>query len=677
MLRAAWVLSLLLALCFENAAAQAAVETAPVAPSVETHPVSPEITKADKAKIEQSVSEAKQAAKASADVLVVPPPFVPSSAALPKDIPVPVPAIVAAPNPPAIAPTALVPSTASVAEAAPVAVAIPAVPPATVKASDQKVIDAPLADIDPETFGLLTPSNGGLEPSLWQATSRAFVDRLMSSIVLPTPSATLNDLARRMLLTSAALPVAAGSDEKPKRSLMAARIEALLELGAVPEAWKLASLAGAGLVDSVTLRGLAEASLIGPESKDICDKIPSLMQAHGKTEESATEWQKSLLICQLRAKDTKAVQVGLDLMREQASKDAIFLSLVNRNLIGEGKQLPRQLTPLRPTNLAVLRQLELPLPSELYAKPEAALIPELLQTRAVDEKARLSLAERAGARGIITPAQLAAVYQSIVVTPQDMTGGSLPTDSSPRSRAILYQAALNEQSAAKKIDIVQKFIADVEPAALTGAQIKLAANLLETVPVTSDSNSASVAIARLFAMAGRPDQTLSWLKLARAAGARSPEIATQLTEAWPLFVLLGIVPDGDYAQGMKAWMGRALADVGDGKDIKDKRQRAGKILLLLSAAGYAVTDEGWQKVIDVVPASKQISASPLIQERLRMASGEGRKGETILLSLLIAGGPQSEPSFGSFSEIVRALRLAGLIAESQSLAREAVVGLGG
>jgi hypothetical protein len=174
----------------------------------------------------------------------------------------------------------------------------------------QPVAAKPLANIDPETIGLLAQESGGLGASQWKDTSRALVDKLLPAAGLPTASPTLNDLARRLLLTTAAVPEKTNS-YNPPRSLTSLRVEKLLALGAVPEAWKLTNMAEAGRVDSITLRLLTEAAIIGPDSAQVCEKIPSFMAANSKPDDTGIEWQKALIICKFRAKDDSAVHWAL------------------------------------------------------------------------------------------------------------------------------------------------------------------------------------------------------------------------------------------------------------------------------------------------------------------------------------------------------------------------------
>ncbi|MFA6279323.1 MAG: hypothetical protein WC612_00835 [Bdellovibrionales bacterium] len=539
----------------------------------------------------------------------------------------------------------------------------------------EPVASAPLADVDPETVGLLSPANGGLGASLWENTARPVVDRLMPAVSLPTDSAALNDLARRLFMSTAAAPLPAANGEKPPRNLIAQRIEGLMALGAVSEAWNLASLADAKWVDSVTLRQLTEAAIIGHHSEEVCKRIPAMMEAHGKTEESKDEWQKALLICQLRAKDDKAVQLGLDLMREQQVKDDIFLSLMNRNVIGGSKQLPRQLTPLRPMVLAALRQTEIPLPPELYAHPDAALVPELLLTKAEDDKARLSLAERAAAKGIISPHALAAAYQSVALTPEEVASMNSSVEKGPRARAILYQALKNEQAAGKKIELIQKYMDGMELSALCGGQGPLLAEIVGTIPVTADSNAFAPTAARLLVLAGKPDQAAAWLVLAQENAARSPSLAQALALSWPLFATAGLVPDGQYAAGLRVWLDASLVGGEDGNRLHAQREKVGETLLVLAALGYAVPEEVWQRVIDITPPTKQMTPSPLLLDRLRQAAAASRKGEAVLLSLILMGSQAGDATLGVKVDIIRALRLLGLTAEAQAVAREAIVAL--
>jgi len=534
----------------------------------------------------------------------------------------------------------------------------------------QPVAQARLDDVDPDTLGLLGAEAGGLGASMWEGTPRMLVDRLLPQLSLPTASPVLNGLIRRLLLSTAAVPE---GGTQGKTNLTSIRLEKLLALGQVEDAWKLAMLAKPGRVDEITMRLVTEAALIGPDSKDICGRMPEIMAGH-----NGVEWQKDLVLCQLRAGDTTAAQLGLDLMREQQVKDDLFLSLINRNVLGGSKRLPQQLTPLRPNTLAVLRQLDLPLPRELYGRPDASLIPELLQSKAEDDKDRIALAERAAAQDLIDAAQLAAVYQSVTFDSKELAsvlnGGE---KDNPRLRAALYQAAANEQSLPQRLDLIGKFVQASDIPSLNGAAGVMLADLVFSVPVTTDYNVHAAGGAGLFALAGQPDRALAWLNLARGTASSMTTVAEQLQAFWPVYVLAGLVTDREYGQGMKAWLDYMMQKkAAQFANEREGREHVGAVLLLFSAAGFAVPEEAWLRVADVTADGRRMAVpSPILMERLRLAGAAKRKGETVLLSALLAGGGVKEVPLYVVTDTVKALRQAGLMAEALAFAREAATEL--
>ena len=71
----------------------------------------------------------------------------------------------------------------------------------------QPVASESLGSVDPDTLGLLSTTTGGLGASMWEGTPRSLVERLLGDLNLPTASPTMNGLVRRMLLSTAAVPV--------------------------------------------------------------------------------------------------------------------------------------------------------------------------------------------------------------------------------------------------------------------------------------------------------------------------------------------------------------------------------------------------------------------------------------------------------------------------------------
>lgn len=519
-----------------------------------------------------------------------------------------------------------------------------------------------LQNINPESIGLLSSAEGGLGAALWKGTPRELVERLLPGLLLPTPSPTLNHLAQRLLLTAANVPAGAAT---ANQSLTAMRIEKLVALGDAKDAWRLARLAKADQIDEITLRLAGEAALLTDAGKDVCSQLPSLMQAH-----ASAEWQKPLIVCQLRAADMKSAQLGLDVMHAQNEVDEVFFTLAEHNVIAGNKSLPRQLTPLKPVNLALLQLIGQPLPPELFMHPEAALIPTLLEAKARDATARLALAERAVARGLISGQELASVYLGTPFPAEALSNAANTSETGARLHALLYQAALQEKQPQNKLAAAVKFLQSAEPALQTGAA-PVMADMIRDVTPGPEFSAYAVPATEIFALAAKPEIALSWLKIATDASASAPGIAAQLQNLWPLMTLTGLQADSDYNANLGKWLTATLTNAD-----RVKREQAGSILLLLEAAGFAIPEDTWTQVADAAAAERRGILPPtLLFERLRAAATAGKRGETVLLSLITAGNPTGETSLLATIEAVRGLRLVGLLADAQALARENVLAL--
>ena len=486
---------------------------------------------------------------------------------------------------------------------------VPPAPPPVQTPPQPVVLGAPVEEagelqgIDPESIGLISDSNGGLGAALWKGVPRELVERLLPALALPGSSPALNRLARRFLLTTANVPEGTPG---AGQSFTSMRIDRLIALGDAEEAWKLATLAKPGLVDEITLRLAAEAALAG-DNKDVCAKLPEIMQAH-----TSAEWQKSLVVCQLRGGDTKGAQLALDVLHAQEIKDDVFYVLAEHNILGNAKTLPRQLTPLKPLTLSLLKLTGQPLPSEIYAHPDAALIPALLQTNAQGgTNVVFETEERAGTRGIVSGAQLAEMYKRLAGV-----AGALNGSAPAIGRALLVQNAAQEKEPQKQLDDATKFIQGVSAADLNGAMGEVAAEMIADVPPSPAYISYAPMTVKLLALAGKGEAALGWLKLMR----QSHDAAAQIGNLWPLLVLSGLETQSDYEKNFGSWLATALKD-----SDRSRRELIANLLLLLDADGFAVPDRAFAQVMDAPAGDRRtILPSALLTERLH-AAGDGEK----------------------------------------------------
>jgi hypothetical protein len=504
---------------------------------------------------------------------------------------------------------------------------------------------------------LLATNDGGLGNSLWKGTPRALVDRVLPALELPTTSPTLNNLAQRFLLSTANAPDGAATGNQ---TLTAMRAEKLMALGDSGDAWKLAMLAKPELMDDITLREVAEAAVISSVGADVCAKVPELVKTH-----TSFEWQKLVFVCQMRGGDLKAAQLSLDILHSQNVKDDVFLSLADKNIMVSGKQLPRQLTPIKPLPLALLLKIDLPLRDEVYAHPDAGLIPSLLQTKSAEEKGRLELAERAASRGIIGSQSLADVYRSIGFAPDAIAGATTSKETGARLRALLYQSSLQEKNPQNKVILAVKFLLSGDADILDGAVGHVMGAMIDDIQPTADYGASADSLVLINVFAGKLERALAWVPVARMAAIGMPDVATGLQNIWPLLVISGLESDKDYGRDFGTWLDAALKAT----DSRAARKATEAILLLLDADGFAVPDDAWAKVAGVSEFEKRLSAPAFLMERLRSAGVTNRRGEAVLDSLLAANGSNDIP-LATAVPMIRALRLTGLTADAANLAKE-------
>lgn len=559
-------------------------------------------------------------------------------------------------QPPTTAPQANMPVTTAPAApsgAAPAPVTAggqPADKPAEIVAAP--VATAPLPDVSPESVG--TQGTDSLGAGMWKGTPMSVATALLS-ITAPTASPALNDLARRLLKTAAVPP----EGKAEGTSLTSLRVQKLAAFGAAQDAWTLAKNADPKLIDDATFHDAAE-NMLAADGEDLCGQMAELAKTH-----NGADWQKDMIICQLRAKDLKAASVALDVMRAQSNRDTIFLEIADKNILVAGKNLPFQLTPVTAANLALLRLAGLPLPGEIYGHPDTALVPALMHTTAKQDVAQLGLAEHAAERGLISNAELAAVYRSITFTSDELPAPLTAHETGLRQHALLFQAAANEKDTAKRIAYTVYFVRSVAPSFLNGTGALLG-EMLGSIKAEPTLQENAATVAWIYMLAGRGDAALDWLRLARSNNADADE----LQKLWPQFALAGLEAESDYNADFDKWLTAALVPASAQEDPRVSRDAAASVLLLLDAAGFKVPETAWAKVIAPSHNEKHIAPSALLLDRVGVAGAAGRRAEAVLMAVGLAG--DKDISLPAAVAITRTLREVGLKSEAALFARQIV-----
>lgn len=545
--------------------------------------------------------------------------------------------------PPASTTTSVTPPPAAPGKAAPPLASV--VPDISVT----PVVAAPLPNVSPESIG--AQNADGLGADMWKGTQHQVAEALVA-LIAPTNSPALNKLVRHLLMTAAVPPEGeAGTGQ----SLTSARADKLVLFGDAAHAWDLAKHAEPKLIDDTTFRLIAESAQAG-NGDDLCPDAITLARAH-----ITADWQKFMIVCQLRAKDNQAAQVALDVFRAQNNRDNVFLEIADKNILGNGKTLPFHLTPMTSSTLALLQMANLPLPVSLYAHADSSFTPALLRIPAQQDVAQLSLAERAAEHGLIGASDLAAVYKATNFSADALASPLTASESGLRLRALLFRAAENDKDPGRRISYAVKFVQSASPSFLNGAG-SVAAVMLGDIKADPTLAGSAAIVARIYMLADKGDAALEWYRLAQSSSLS----ADDLQALWPQFALAGFEADSSFAASLSKWMTAALKN----NDAQTAHDIVTPTLLLLDAGGMKIPDAVWAKVLTAAPNEKKAAFSPLFFDRMQVAANANRRAETVLLAAASAGG--GEISVPVALGIIRALRQAGFKSEAAIFARQAI-----
>lgn len=286
--------------------------------------------------------------------------------------------VVVAPQPGAVAVNPLAPE-------APVAYGI----------APEVVVASPLGPLNPASPGLIGPARSGLPRGLWGATPEAELAELMRRERTDTLPALLNLLRLTMLAELDAPRVSASGDA----SLLLARVDGLLEMGALEPAFALLQMAGAG--EPEHFRRLFDIALLLGEEDRAC----RILRA---TPEVSPSFPVQVF-CLARSGDWQAAVVSFDAARALGLIEPEMATLLARFLDpgaadgAEDLPLPARVSPLVFRLMEAIGQ---PMPT---APLPLAFAQADLRTN-TGWKARIEAGERLARMGSVEANQLLGLY---------------------------------------------------------------------------------------------------------------------------------------------------------------------------------------------------------------------------------------------------------------------------
>jgi hypothetical protein len=531
------------------------------------------------------------------------------------------------------------------------------VAPAEDTSSTGAIVVDPLAPIDPDWAGPLTPAQGGYAATLWQGTPRALVVALLPRLTA-TDSPALQVLANRLLLSNAVAPGPPPQDGAGEQAnLVDMRLDRLIAAGQVESASAvLAQIPNRG--EPLERRGV-ELAFLADDTKSACARV-----AEGVRQYRSPWWSRALIACQALSGDGAGAALGLDLLHEQkAPRDDAFETLVQ--IVGGRKAKLEHLPDPSPLHLALLAASKLPLPADALSGASPAVLRLWAGAERAPLAQRLVAGERAAAFGALPIDTLRALYDKVELTPEDRANplSRAATEKGARGHALLYEAAKAQPLGSARAEILQALVAQ----ARKDGDLVLVARIIEPL-VLEMKPSGDIAwfagdATRVLLLTGHMAEARGWFAIADKNTARG------------LFPIARLAVGRDIAWDEKQLGGAIEAVLKAGGE--GGARAAATVLALLAAFDDPVGAADWAPLFARLPlASLDLPGAPIWFDLPRAAAGH-RVGETVLLALVTAGeGDRLTAQPTRLTHAIAGLRGIGLEGDARALAVEAALGAG-
>ena len=290
--------------------------------------------------------------------------------------------------------------------------------------------------------GLLDPSNGGMADDIWSGSPRGAIEDLLARMPLATPIRSVRGLGRKLLLTKAEAPTGPAP-----RAFQTVRLQTLLNAGFVSDTAKLAAVTE--LKDDPEFAHLqATAILLGGKPADACGNATAARQTN-----SEPFWMQLRATCYAAAGNADMLDMTRGVMKAQGADDKAFEILLDDVLTHKAVP-PGLLHDPTAVQVFLMRQVGLPINPSLAARFGLAASVLALRDARNNPQARADAASQAMHAGAASSAELDAVADALVFTPQQFANAGTAAEGLPffEGQALIRQAvahATNDDDKAK------------------------------------------------------------------------------------------------------------------------------------------------------------------------------------------------------------------------------------
>lgn len=513
--------------------------------------------------------------------------------------------------------------------------------------------------------GTLMPGSGGLPQDAWAGTPRPLAEGLIATLPERISSAAMRAALSRLLLSDIAPP----AGEAGERGFAARRLERLALLGDWAGAEGFAAKVPAALEDEATARAWTTGRLLAGNAEAACAEVGENVRRF-----QDPVWLKFQIACQVRAGELAAATLGVDLLREQGDGDEDFLLLAESAAAGRTAPVKGVFQPTAPQLALILASKRSPEPETRVSSPAA--LAALARSPDVPIALRLTAAEQAASLGLLTPAELTAVYQSVSIPDNELRDPliAIADRQGAQARALAVQALRNAASPGIKAELLRAAVAAGDLPLLSGTYGAILTQEIGQLAPSGTYAFLAPFAARTLLLQGRADLARAWVDIARAellGGNADPALFYRL---WPLAALNGLARPTDVA--FAEW----AEGLGATPDNTDAMARVTGVVAVMWAAGVPMDRAALDALLiqgrTIPTGGAATPPDPLLAARLAEAAGEGREAEALLLAAHMIGsaGPAATAALDA-SLAVDGLRRAGLESEARRLATEAAAAL--
>ena len=597
---------------------------------------------------------------------------------------------------------------------------VPAVVPAGVTVAPRPLDGAGitvnwLEAVDPDAIGLIGEDQGGFPLTLWRGAQWSVVSGLMPRMPAGLGSPALRDMARRLLISRASVPVGKPLDA----NFVALRIERLLAMGDVGNALALLKITPDERRDEALARTRIEALFFDSNNADACKAVLNAIRDY-----SGIYWPQAQAFCLALSGSHARASMIADLLREREDEiEKVFFAAIDALAGAKGGKSPA-LTAPSALHLSMMRAAGLRFPAEIVQTAQASVlrVVALAPNAALD--IRLIAAEKAHRIGALTDDEVVRFYMSIPFSKAALSGPISAAEESwtPRTRALLVRAAAVQSVALAKAEVLRRAWQLGQErdgyAEITGTSVPVVAGIEPAAELLWFAKDAG----RVLFAAGRTDRALAWYQIAAADSQRIEEARDAEAVLWPLAVLADSITDtrqntdGENRDGtdrdgagnivmrpigtnavpvdadrLRSWFEehrQVDAQSDTQADTQAVSRQATAFFTLLEATGRSVPGALWQSLLDRPftgdagggaggDAGEGGGLNAVWTHSLEASSMDARLGETVLLATVGAGDAGDKGlSLADAARMIVALRRVGLEAEARRLAVETAMAAG-